>query len=82
MSLLCAPGCGLAIGFRRAHSGCLSVLPSKNQRTIITAAAHLSGFVSLVLASAYTCKAMALSFAKGAAAGAVLYLLMVVLMWE
>ncbi|HSE22281.1 MAG TPA: hypothetical protein VLB68_11520 [Pyrinomonadaceae bacterium] len=58
------------------------VLPSKNQKVLIIVATHLVGFVSLVLAGAYTCKAMTLSYAVGATLGAVLYLLLLVIMWE
>jgi zinc transporter ZupT len=51
-------------------------------RAILSLAAHLSALVSVMIACAYTCKAVALPYAFGAVAGAVFYLVLVAIVWE
>jgi len=53
------------------------LLPSNRSRAILPLAAHLTAFASVVLACAYTFKAMAsLPYAFGAILGAVFYLML------
>jgi hypothetical protein len=51
-------------------------------RTILSLAAHLSALASVMIACAFTCKALTLSYAFGAIAGAVFYLVLVAIVWE
>lgn len=52
-------------------------------RAILSLAAHLSALASVMIACAYTCKAVAsLPYAFGAVAGAVFYLALVAIVWE
>ncbi len=51
-------------------------------RTILSLAAHLSALTSVMIACAFTCKAVTLSYAFGAIAGAVFYLVLLAIVWE
>ncbi|HSE23417.1 MAG TPA: hypothetical protein VLB68_17240 [Pyrinomonadaceae bacterium] len=52
-------------------------------RAILSLAAHLSALASVMIACAYTCKAVAsVPYVFGAVAGAVFYLVLVAIVWE
>jgi hypothetical protein len=61
-----------------------TLLPRPNfPRAILSLAAHLGALASVMIACAYTCKAVAsLSYVFGAVAGAVFYLVLVAIVWE
>jgi hypothetical protein len=50
--------------------------------TFISIALHVSAFISVTVACAYTCKAIGLSYFTGAVAGAVSYLILLLIVWE
>jgi hypothetical protein len=51
-------------------------------RGILSLAAHLSALASVMIACAFTCKAVTLSYTFGAIAGAVFYLVLLAIVWE
>lgn len=59
------------------------LLSSQRSRAILSLAAHLSAFASVMIACAYTCKAMvSLPYVLGAVVGAVFYIVLVIIVWE
>jgi uncharacterized membrane protein YeiB len=53
-----------------------------HSRTILSSVLHICASASIVLASAYTATALALPFSWGAMAGAVFYLVLLLIMWD
>jgi hypothetical protein len=51
-------------------------------RTILSVVMHICAFTAIVFACAYTALALALPFSWGAMAGAMFYLVLLLIVWE
>lgn len=54
----------------------------KHSTTILSFVLHVCAFISIVVACAYTATALALPFTWGAMAGAIFYLVLLLVIWD
>ncbi len=58
-------------------------MKTEPSKTILSLMMHISAFVSVVLACAYTCLALTLMpFSNGAVLGAIFYLVLLLIVWD